>query len=139
MLAGREGGIALETCLLTMFYPSDPSTVRKRNAIWFPRLSQTVDGFLRMARRVNWLYRLVARPIAAAAIFGTTFPAERDGPFMAPADTDKKWPVAIVSHGVGCSRLMYSAFCGEMASRGYIVLAIEHRDGKLRRNWVFGV
>lgn len=24
---------------------------------------------------------------------------------------------------------MYSTFCGEMASQGYIVCAIEHRDG----------
>jgi hypothetical protein len=41
----------------------------------------------------------------------------------------KKWPLMIFSHGVGCSRLMYRAFCGVMDLRGYVVCAIEHRDG----------
>jgi platelet-activating factor acetylhydrolase len=114
-----------------MFYPSDCTTVssRKTQSVWFPKLSQTVNGFLRMARRIGWVYQMVAKPIAAIAIFGTTFPAERDGKLLKANPGGRKWPVLLFSHGVGCSRLMYSAWCGEMASRGYIVIAIEHRDG----------
>lgn len=72
--------------------------------------------------------------MAAAAIWGTTFPADQNAPLLTPEqkegeDAPKKWPVMYFSHGVGCSRLMYSAFCGEMASRGYIVVGLEHRDG----------
>ena len=71
---------------------------------------------------------LVADPAAAAAIWGTTFPAAKDAPLKAP-QANRKWPLLIFSHGVGCSRLMYSAYCGEMASRGYVVAVLEHRDG----------
>lgn len=67
-------------------------------------------------------------PLIAAAIYGTTFPAKPSTPLL-PPPKGKKWPLIIFSHGVGTSRLMYSTFCGEMASQGYIVCAIEHRDG----------
>ena len=40
-----------------------------------------------------------------------------------------KWPVVVFSHGIGCSRSMYSQVCYDMASYGLIVAATEHREG----------
>ncbi|KAI5478521.1 hypothetical protein MNV49_005050 [Pseudohyphozyma bogoriensis] len=127
---GVKAGLALETVLFTLFYPAlPPPSGTPKNVVWFPKLKQTVDGFLRMANVVpNIFYRLFAYPIAAAAIYGTTFPAVHEAELKKPP-TDEGWPVIIFSHGAGCSRLMYSAICGELASRGYIVAAVEHRDG----------
>jgi len=47
----------------------------------------------------------------------------------APISTEKKWPVIIFSHGLGCSRFTYSRICTDLASHGHIVLAPEHREG----------
>jgi len=42
---------------------------------------------------------------------------------------EKKWPVIVFSHGLGCSRFAYSRICTDLASHGFIVIAPEHREG----------
>lgn len=43
-------------------------------------------------------------------------------------DFEPKFPVIIFSHGLSGSRLIYSTFCSSLASYGFVVAAVEHRD-----------
>ncbi|KAK0733927.1 platelet-activating factor acetylhydrolase [Lasiosphaeria miniovina] len=47
-----------------------------------------------------------------------------------------KFSVIIFSHGLGGSRTLCSSVCGELASFGLIVVAMEHRDGSGARTYV---
>lgn len=46
------------------------------------------------------------------------------------------FPVVVFSHGLGGSRTMYSTVCGDLASHGLVVVALEHRDGSGARTYV---
>uniref|UniRef100_A0A1B6DX37 1-alkyl-2-acetylglycerophosphocholine esterase n=1 Tax=Clastoptera arizonana TaxID=38151 RepID=A0A1B6DX37_9HEMI len=41
---------------------------------------------------------------------------------------DCKMPIVIFSHGFGASRFICSTICSDLASQGYFVAAVEHRD-----------
>lgn len=40
-----------------------------------------------------------------------------------------KFPVIVFSHGLGTSFFTYSGVCCDLASHGYVVAALEHKDG----------
>lgn len=57
--------------------------------------------------------------------------------------SEKRYPVVIFSHGLAGNRFLYSTICGELASHGYVVFAVEHADGTAsaahlagRRGWL---
>jgi len=47
---------------------------------------------------------------------------------LTPGKEKFVFPTVMFSHGLGGIRACYSAVCGEMASNGFIVVAIEHQD-----------
>jgi len=41
----------------------------------------------------------------------------------------KRFPLVVFSHGLGCNRYSYSKICYDLCSEGFFVAAVEHREG----------
>lgn len=155
--------LRLDTVLMAVYYPCDlrkylESTDRAKKlhrVNWMPRPRlATAKGY---AKFLNIPSAPVTAYLACTSLF-TKLPAFRNakladhwpeemlkdqGPSgqrareQEQSGSDRlKFPVILFSHGLGGSRLCYSSICGELASFGFIVVALEHRDGSGARTYV---
>ncbi|KAL2809097.1 platelet-activating factor acetylhydrolase, isoform II-domain-containing protein [Aspergillus granulosus] len=121
----------VETLLATVYYPTDRRfRSRKPRYPWISRpISLTAQGYARLAHADNFLTRPIFT-FALWAIGGSiTIPAEVDAPLLTGETDHEALPVTVFSHGDASSRTDYTNFLGELASRGNVAVAIEHRDG----------
>lgn len=122
----------LETVLATLYYPTTKAPPQQQQHFWIDRpVGLTAAGYARFAH-IDYAHLRALLTLALWAVAGSLrIPAHVEGPLL-PLGTNgsrDRLPVIVFSHGMASSRTDYTHYLGELASRGYIVAALEHRDG----------
>ncbi|KAK1570099.1 PAF-acetylhydrolase family member [Colletotrichum navitas] len=118
----------LETVLFTLYYPAAKGSSGTGHHYWIPRpISITAEGYARAAHFNNFISRPVFTLFLWAIAGSIKIPAHVDVPLL--KDEEEEFSVVVLSHGQASSRTDYTHYCGELASLGTVVAAIEHRDG----------
>lgn len=142
--AHQNGGGKLTSAegapMMRIFYPTASkktfSLLDVRNRSWLPNVDYLM-GFLSRAispsssprRALVWALSYLVYPCLCPS-FQTQ--ASVKEPLLVPENDltkDGRLPVIIFSHGMWACRTTYTATCIDVASHGYIVVAVEHLDG----------
>ncbi|OZC09260.1 Platelet-activating factor acetylhydrolase, plasma/intracellular isoform II [Onchocerca flexuosa] len=108
--------------LLTIYYPADSTLTceESEHPLWLAR-KEYLEGLAEYRNSSTlWLQFIYKWFIGSKRI-----PARSH---LALSNTAANYPVLIFSHGLAACRNFYSIFCSSLASYGYVVAIVEHRD-----------
>lgn len=148
----KENAFELETVLFTLYYPAAQHAVsHKPKHYWIPRpISATGEGYAKFAHINKYFIGKLVTGGLATMLGSIEIPAQVDVPLAdlvsiateTPEIRDDMkevekviqiqkggHPVIVFSHGMASRRTDYTHYAGELASRGYVVALLEHRDG----------
>jgi platelet-activating factor acetylhydrolase len=158
--------LQLETVLFTLYYPAAfgsgsgpaPGGAKKwSRETWLPRpRMESAKGYARFSSVPEWF----SIGVFGASTMLTKIRAYRNSPpatHWPPEGNSKQrgykvknmqgsppeglhrdpiFPLLMFSHGLGGQRTAYSSLCTEFASYGFVVCAVEHRDGSGPRTFI---
>ncbi|XP_062042216.1 platelet-activating factor acetylhydrolase isoform X3 [Lepus europaeus] len=114
-----------EGTFLRLYYPSQDDD--QLDTLWIPNK----EYFLGLSKFLG-THTLMGKILGL--LFGSmTTPANWNSPLR----TGEKYPLIVFSHGLGAFRTIYSAIGIDLASHGFIVAAVEHRDGSASATYYF--
>jgi len=119
---------------VSVFYPCDQDEyilkIQNGNALWYPHGMKSVEGSANVIKSVKpgkemytpkrknrWLHQIQLKMQVAMG-------AHPSNEFK-----EKKLIPVVFSHGYGASRTLHSSICRDLASQGYIVFTLDHKDG----------
>uniref|UniRef100_A0A6I8NAF9 Platelet-activating factor acetylhydrolase n=1 Tax=Ornithorhynchus anatinus TaxID=9258 RepID=A0A6I8NAF9_ORNAN len=111
---------------LRLYYPSQ-DVKDQESTVWIPN-QEYFTGLTKFLSRHRFWDKFLK------LIFGSVkIPAKWEAPFK----SGEKYPLIIFSHGLGAFRTIYSAIGMDLASHGFIVAAVEHRDDSAAATYYF--
>ncbi|XP_076042589.1 platelet-activating factor acetylhydrolase-like isoform X2 [Oratosquilla oratoria] len=115
-------GRTKEGTLMRLFYPSSLTDIKAHMEDWTPwylgeEYTRGIANF--MASAIPSLFSMLFN----WQLGGSYTPAVWEAKMA-----NEKFPVVVFSHGLSGNRSIYSTVCSELASHGFVVAAIEHRD-----------
>lgn len=143
--------------IIRLYYPCDDDA-QPVEAHWLPswRYAQGYGEYMKLPAALavpafsmvaGWERKPCAsdRPLAVAQggwvgnanplADGSTRQQQAEGTAVPAGCPEPSFPVVIFSHGLSGMRTTYSAMCTDFASHGYVVAAVEHRDGSACITW----
>ncbi|EEB14848.1 Platelet-activating factor acetylhydrolase precursor, putative [Pediculus humanus corporis] len=106
-----------------IYYPTSLKDINKYSSAWISWLphKQYIIGFAYVLNLWTFLIKLLMKFVAG----DVKIPIIENG----PVETEiRKFKTVVFSHGLGATRFFYTGICCELASHGYVVIALEHRD-----------
>ncbi|CAG0885682.1 unnamed protein product [Darwinula stevensoni] len=120
-------GKGLDGLLLRLYYPTDEDSpdifsAQEEWPHWLPEVNKYVEGYSAFVGVWPSVMHLIYR----VCIGDFWIPMFHN---RAPKKVSGGYPLVIFSHGLGMCRCSYSYICMQLASHGFLVAALDHRDG----------